>query len=120
MYFAEWLEIYRWEDILLSLAVGAVIGLLIGLAFRRPRTWVAAGILALLALLSPFIGVHTVLFWSDYGMGEDLDLYYGSGINFPPFLLAITLTCAVCFLARKIYRHYLPSMRQELAEVSVS
>lgn len=120
MYFAQWLEIYRWENILLSLAVGAVIGLLIGLVFRRPRTWVASGTLILLAAMSPFIGVSTFVIWNSCAPAGALDTYHGSGINFPPFLLAITMTCVLCFLARKIYRHYHPSMRQKPAELSAS
>lgn len=115
MHFAQWLEIYRLDNLILALVVGLIIGLLIGLVFRRPRTWVAFGTLILLAVLSPYIGVSTFVIRNSCSPAGVVDTYNGSGINFPPFLLAITLTCALCFLARKLYQRYRLSLEPKQA-----
>ncbi len=90
-------EDYLIRHVVNSLVFGVSLGLLIGLAGKRPKGWKAFWALAGLGLLSPWIGVDTVMFWDSCATSNV------TGMHFPPFLLALTATLCLCFLGRTVF-----------------
>jgi hypothetical protein len=78
---------------ILSALLGAAIGLLIGLRWKRPRRWLTFGIILFFALLSPWTMVSAYL------------VHYGDIIiPFRPVYAAFMWVLVLCFIIRMILK----------------
>ncbi len=99
-------EGYAFHNVIASIIAGMGIGLLVAIRYRRPRGWIAFGLLVLLMLISPSVGVHTRLI----GIGNAIENPAHSFIiHCNIFLLSFTMTLNVGFIWR-IIRGYKPAM----------
>jgi len=76
-----------------SALLGAGIGLLIGLRWKRPRRWLTFGIILFFSLLSPWTMVSAYL------------VHYGDIIiPFRPVYAAMMWMLVFCYLGRKVFK----------------
>ena len=88
-------ENYLISNVIYSILAGIAVGLLVGLVYKRPRGWIAFGLLVLLNMLSPWIGGPKCIV---YGCDDPTSFTIHCNV----FLFGLLLTINICFLVRLI------------------